>query len=509
MSYLSLAYFAVFLPVFLIIYQISPQKYRWCVLLAANYVFFFIASRFLVLWIFAETFFTFLAGKKLGTMKRGDMDRKAFKKKKSNILKYSVIALLAVLIALKYTNFFGKIIFSAAGKTYHPLNILVPIGISYYTLMGISYLVDVKNGKYACAEHFGKFALYMSFFPTIMEGPIARWNDYGPQLSEGKPVTAENLAHGYERILWGLFKKLTIADHLAVAVSTVYSSYPDNGAMVLFVAVACTLQLYMDFAGSIDVVIGTGEILGITIPENFRQPFFAKDAGDFWRRWHISLGAFMRDYIFYPVSLSKPVMKLSKWTKAHVGNTAARFIGPVIALLLVWLSNGFWHGPNVVYILYGIYYFFFMSLELFIKAPLDKFYEKHNITDNTPWLKVLRFFKMAVIVCYGEMFFAAETLSKVCLMTKSIFTNFQLRIALHQLTNLGMDSYDFIQIFICFLPVIIVDVMAEKGINLKEAFDRKPLIFRWTLLLLTVFAVVMFGAYGPGYGTAGMMYAGF
>ncbi len=509
MSYHNLSYFALFLPLVLLAYQLTPSRYRWLTLLVANYAFFFILSQFLVVWLILATLIAFYVAKYLAGMKRGDMDRKLFRKKKSNILTGGVLAILGLLLVLKYTNFFGQTFFSMLDKEYTPLNILVPAGISYYTLMGVSYLVDVKNNKYPPCEHLGKFALYMSFFPTLLEGPIARFNDYGSDLAEGKPITADNLAGGYERILWGLFKKVAIADHLAFAVNTIFTKYTNVGAMAVIGAVMCTLQLYMDFSGSIDIVIGTGEIFGIKIPENFRQPFFAKDAGDFWRRWHITLGAFLRDYVFYPVSLSKPIQKLTKWAKVKLGNTAARFIGPLIALMCVWFSNGFWHGANWTFILYGVYYFIFMAIELFIKNPVEAFYAKHGITDNTLWLRIFRFIKLFIIVCYGEMFSRADTIGIAAEMTKSMFTSFRLRFALSQLTNLGMDSYDYVTVVLCLIPVIVVSVLAEKGVDLKAKFEAKPLPVRWLILFAMIAAVVLLGAYGPGYGSVGMMYAGF
>ena len=196
-------------------------------------------------------------------------------------------------------------------------------------------------------------------------------------------------------------KQKIIADHLSGVVNTLFANYKTSGALSLLAAVLCTIQLYMDFKGTIDIALGVGKIFGITIAENFRQPFFAKNAGDFWRRWHITLGAFLRDYVFYPVSLSKPIQKLTKWCKNHLGNMVARYVGPLIALFCVWICNGFWHGPYWTYVLYGMYYFILMVLELFLEKPFEKWCSDHHLDVNGWGIRTFRFIKLFIIVIIG------------------------------------------------------------------------------------------------------------
>ena len=460
MGYHSISYFAFFLPLAMIAYQVVPQKYRKFVLLLANAVFFWIQSKFLIVYISLEILLVYFFGKKLGSMKKGTMDRKVFQKKKARVLRIGVLLLLGILIALKYTNFLGETFISG----YQKINILVPIGISYYTLQGISYLSDVKNKKYPSGSLM-QVALYLSFFPTIMEGPITRFNEVGEDLIAGEKLNGRNVTMGYERILWGLFKKLCIADHLGPAVNYLFDHWDGSGVLALLGAVLCTIQLYMDFAGTIDIAIGSAEIFNVTLPENFRQPFFAKNAGDFWHRWHITLGTFFRDYIFYPVSLSKPVQKLTKKCNG-ISKKLGRYIGPSIALLLVWLANGFWHGANWTYVGYGLYYFVLMFIEQLFTKPFEERCRRVHL-DGWP-LRIFRFVKLFIIVIIGEMFFRAATFSNGWKMFTAILTDHNLTLLRARLGMMEFDSYDFVSVGICFIVVIIVSVMEERGIHTAD-----------------------------------------
>ena len=509
--YNSPLFFAIFLPVVAIVYQIMPKKYRWAVLLVADYGFFYVWSKKLLVYNVAATFMTYLFARRLSSMKKAPegMDRKVFKKKKHRILVLSVLLNLAVLVVLKYTNFIGSSVMGLFGGTFTALKIAVPIGISYYTLQCISYLSDVSNKKIEAEKNFFKLALYTSFFPTILEGPITRFNEISSDLFAGYSITPENLAQGYERIIWGLFKKMVIADHLAPVVTTLFRDHTDNGGLCLTGAIFCTVQLYMDFAGTIDIGIGAGKIFGITIAENFRQPFFAKNAGDFWRRWHITLGTFFRDYIFYPVSLSKPVQNMTKKLNQKGHKLLARYTGPAIALLLVWLANGFWHGPYWTYVFYGLYYFVFMILEMFLEKPFEASCARSHWDVNGWGIRTFRFIKLFIIVIFGEMFFRATTFAVGWKMFTNIFMNFNAKGWISTMPYLGMDVWDYLTVSLALVLVIIVSVLKEKKYPIRAKFEGLPAAARWAILYSLIFAVILFGAYGPGYDAVAMMYAGF
>lgn len=367
-------YFAVFLPAVILLYQICPQKFRKFVLILANYAFFFIWSKFFLVYQVITMFITYQSAKII--------DRITNKKIKKISLIIAIIINLGVLVILKYTNFFGENIFAIFHQPFTPVRLIAPIGISYYTLQMVSYLMDTLSGKIHTDHSIVDFAVYTSFFPTLIQGPITRFSEVKDSIHACNPITYQNLKFGSQRILFGLMKKMIIADRLDPAVSKIFTSYTQDGLFSLIGAVLCTIQLYMDFSGIVDICLGSAEIFGIKLPENFRQPFFAENASDFWRRWHITLGTFLRDYVFYPISLAKPIHRLSKFFTKHFGKAAGKFIGPFIALFAVWFLNGLWHGPYWSYIFYGLYYFCFMILEILLKKPVEIFLRNIRLMRN-------------------------------------------------------------------------------------------------------------------------------
>ena len=401
LMYSAPLYFVAFLPMIIMLYQLCPQKFRKFVLLLANYAFFFIWSKFFLVYQVITMLITYVSAKVI--------DHTANKKTKKISLFIAIVINLGVLVVLKYTNFFGENIFAIFHQPFTPVRLIAPIGISYYTLQMISYLMDTSSGKIHSDHSIVDFAVYANFFPTLIQGPITRFNEIKDSIHAGNPITYQNLKFGSQRILFGLMKKMIIADRLDPAVSKIFTSYTQDGLFSLIGAVLCTIQLYMDFSGIVDICLGSAEIFGIKLPENFRQPFFAENASDFWRRWHITLGTFLRDYVFYPISLAKPIRRLSKFFTKHFGKAAGKFIGPFIALFAVWFLNGLWHGPYWSYIFYGIYYFCFMVLEIILKKPIDTFLKKYQIDDNHIGLRLFRFIKLFIIVIIGELFFRAQT----------------------------------------------------------------------------------------------------
>jgi len=368
--------------------------------------------------------------------------------------------------------------------------------------MGISYLVDVYNKKVHCGSLL-EVLLFVSFFPSLVQGPFMRFDEMRDMLVGGYDITYESLTHGYQRMLWGLFKKICIADYLGIAVTKIFSDYTSVGSMSLFGGILCTIQLYMDFCGTIDIAMGSAYIFGIKLPENFRQPFFAKNAGDFWHRWHITLGTFFRDYIFYPISLSSGIRKLNK----HLSKRVSRYVGPCIALLFVWLANGFWHGANWTYVGYGLYYFVLMVIELFLEKPFDNFVDKHHIP---AWLvKSFRFIKLCIIVVIGETFFRASSFEAGWQMFMSVFNNFDSSVLINNWSYLGLGGLDYCVAFGGFMVVIVVSVLKEMGISIRYYFEKLPTWSRWGFWYIAILVVVLVGAYGPGYSGMAMMYAGF
>ena len=501
LMYSAPLYFIAFLPAVIMLYQLCPQKFRKYVLLVANYAFFYTWSKFFLVYQVITMVITYVSAKII--------DHTTNKKTKKFILFAAIVINLGVLVILKYTNFLGENIFAIFHQRFTTVHFITPIGISYYTLQMISYLIDTSSGKIHSDHSIVDFAVYASFFPTLIQGPITRFTEIKDSILTCNPITYQNLKFGSQRILFGLMKKMIIADRLDPAVSKIFTSYTQDGLFSLIGAVLCTIQLYMDFSGIVDICLGSAEIFGIKLPENFRQPFFAENASDFWRRWHITLGSFLRDYVFYPVSLAKPIRRLSKFFAKYFGKAAGKFIGPFIALFAVWFLNGLWHGPYWSYIFYGLYYFCFMVLEILLKKPVDDFLKKHQIDNNHTGLRIFRFVKLLIIVIIGELFFRAKTLAVGWTMFSSIFTNFNLSTFKDTLPFLRLDVADWIIVLIGIVVIFLVDFYKEFHGSIRNTIEQKPTWMRWSIIYTCIFALLIFGAYGPGYDIVAMIYAEF
>lgn len=518
MAYHQIAYFAIFLPCIVLLYQMTPQKYRWVTLLTANYTFFYLisVSGKLVIYLLAATVVTHYIGIWLENVSLTfEGNAKELKGKKRKVLAFGVLINLTILIVLKYFNFFGENIAGLLNVLsfkveYKEIDFLVPIGISYYTLQTISYMTDVYRGTIKAEKNIVKIALYLSFFPQIMEGPISRFHETADSLYEGKRITFTNVKYGYQRIVWGLFKKIVVADRLAAVVTTVYSDYKSFDGAILALGVICyTYQLYLEFSGCMDIIMGTGQIFGVKLPENFRQPFFAKDASDFWHRWHITLGTWFKDYVFYTVSLAKPIKELAKKVKNKFGRNVSKFVAPFFALFCVWSCNGLWHGPQWTFIFYGMYYFVLIFIENIIEEPVAKLTAKLHINRDGKGYRVFRLVKLFIIINVGEMFFRADSVGTGFYMLKEMLTNFHISQAAYRFTSIGLDRYDVILVVIGLLAVLVVDILHEKNVSIREKVASLALPIRWAIWYAIILCVIIFGAYGVGYSAVDMIYAGY
>lgn len=526
MAYHGALYVFAFLPLCLAVYQIFPQRHRWKVLLGASWIFFYSFSGKLILYLIGTAFLTHYIGVWLSWLKEKEgkaeaaADRterreikKKYQKKRKAVLALGIVILLSVLAYLKYYNFFIRntgFIFEHFGLSPMTKSLILPLGISFYTLQAIGYMTDIYWEKIRSEENVFRVALFLSFFPQIMEGPICRYSDTGERLFEGNPLKYEYLRDGYIRILWGLFKKKVIADRLAVLVGTVFDQYTDyHGAVILVSAIAYTVQLYMEFSGCMDIVIGSGKLFGIQLPENFRQPFCARGAAEFWRRWHITLGVWFKTYIFYPVSMSGIVKKWNQYARKNIGKYAAQLGVSAAALFPVWLCNGLWHGARWSYIFYGMYYFTLILLGIALKPVRDQILINAGINENAQYWKIIQIAKTWVIIFTGELFFRADGLKAGMEMFRSIFEQFDVRQLWDgTLLGLGISMADFMAVFGGCIVVAIIGSMAERGCS-AESMRSFPTPVRWAICYALILSLIWFGAYGDGYQAVDLIYAGF
>ena len=521
MTYCEAAYLAVFLPLTMLIYSIVPKKHRSKVLLIASYIFFWSISKKLIVYILISTvslhyfgmWLDILQKERNVLLKEAEKEKKKeirakYLKKQRGVLFLGAMLNLGLLLVLKYTGFIGGNINSLFANLHIPFKLtiprfLMPIGISFYTLQAVSYLFDVYHEKIKADRNLGRLALYLSFFPQIMEGPICRYSETAESLWEGKKITYQGLKFGLIRIGYGMMKKMIIADRLNSFIKEIYLDYANfDGGIMWAGAILYTLQLYMDFSGTMDMVIGSSEIFGIKLPENFKQPFFSKNISEFWTRWHITLGAFFRDYIFYPLSLSEPLKKLTTNGRKKLGKHYGPLLASSIALFCVWFANGLWHGSAWNFIFFGMYHFALILMGKVFEPQTNWISEKLHINRNNKFFKVFQMIRTTILVFIGELFFRAHGLKAGFEMFKKMFTEFTFKsFADGTIFKLNMDRQDFI--------VFIISILHEKNINVREEISKKHIVIRWIIYYAIILAILIFGAYGTGYKPVDPMYANF
>ncbi|MBQ9067475.1 MAG: MBOAT family protein, partial [Eggerthellaceae bacterium] len=344
-------------------------KWQWVVLLVARMGFYLATgwqNLFFILFTAATTFAVGLAfgrldgqAKQLRAAAESRDQKKAikaqFKRKKWLVLLAALVTNFGVLGYLKYWN--TLLGFLGAQDTFLASKLLLPLGISFYTFQSIGYVIDCYNGKFEPERNFARYLLFVSFFPQLIQGPIGRFDDLAHQLYERHRPDPQGMRRGLLLIAYGVFKKYAIADVLIGTISASLDTLDasTSGSVVALGILLYTVQQYGDLSGGIDMVRGVAKLFGITMARNFNQPYFSVSLADFWRRWHMTLGAWMRDYVFYPLAVHPTFLKLNTWGTKHLGKTVGRTLSACVGNFIVFLLVGLWHGAEVHYILWGLY----------------------------------------------------------------------------------------------------------------------------------------------------------
>ena len=528
MSFAVVGYFA-FLLIGLVLYYVLPKKIRWIWLLALSYIYYFTFSIKTSIYMVFTTVVIYMGGIWLDkiitdsnayiTANKASMSKEEKKAYKDKTKKRKRQALLVVLLlcfgqlaVIKYTDFaienINSIISLFGGQNMINLpKFALPLGISFFTFQSASYIIDVYQGKYRCQNNVFKLGLFVSFFPQLLQGPIGRYDRLSSQLYEGNSFELKNVQYGLQRICWGLAKKVILADRAAVLVNMVFEDYDMYGGLLNIVAVLMySVQLYMDFSGGIDVVIGTAQMFGITMDENFRQPYFSKSIGEFWRRWHITLGTWMKDYIFYPMSLSKKMNKFGKWGKKHFGNTFGRTLPICFANIVIFFIVGIWHGAAWKYIAYGLYNGFIIAISNLLEPVYKKLLNKFHINATSRGWTLWQIIRTFILVNIGWYFDMADSVSQALCMIRWSIQGFSLSQFNSSLLDLGIEARDYIIIIAGCIIVFIISVLKEKGIAIRESIAAKPLAVRWAAYYALIAVILIFGYIGA---TQGFIYANF
>ncbi len=478
--------YLIFVPLVVGIYFYLPHRYRWLLLLIASYIFYaFWKVEYLVLIVASTLVDYFCAIKIHGSTDRG---------KKRLFLILSILANIGTLFVFKYLGFAYdtyQAIFESSGKIDFLENILLPMGISFYTFQSLSYTIDVYRGELPPERHFGKFALYVSFFPQLVAGPIERAKHLLPQMSQHFKFDEGNLKSGLRLILWGLLKKVVIADRLALFVNDVYGNSDRFQGATLFIAtIFFAFQIYCDFSGYSDIAIGSARIMGFDLMKNFRMPYFSSSISEFWKRWHISLSTWFKDYVYIPLGGNRVV----KWRWYY-------------NLFLTFLISGFWHGANWTFIIWGAIHGIYLIVENLL-SPIGYF-------NKIPvWIKTIFVF---MLVNLSWVFFRADSVS-MAFNIISRFADFQvtdikdiLWMCLHVVKgDMGMlDSPmiftatdmsinftlgNFLLSIVCIILLMFADYLILKKSFLAK-FDGFPRPSRWAIYYLLIFICMYFGVF--------------
>ena len=530
MTYTSFV-FLIFLLVTGIFYYIVPKKAQWVVLLIASLVFYFFSSQFLGVFIVLSALLIFLGArqiqkygdefklKKKGLERAEKKELKAKTQKKQKAVLTTVVVLnIAVLAALKYCNFFGDIIngishLFGGGKLIPLFSVVLTLGISYYTLMAVSYIVDVYRGTIQAEKNPFRLLLFLSYFPHISEGPFDRYGDMDKQFREPHYLDFDVIKNGGILMMYGFFKKLVIADRLGFIVNGIFDNADIlSGTSILIGILGYTLQLYCDFSGCIDIVSGVSEMFGVKLAENFRQPFFSRSINEFWRRWHITLGLWLKEYVFYPVSLSNNFKKVNTSCRKHIKNEfLTGMIPAAYALFFVWFCNGLWHGASGKYIFYGLYYYILMMLGEFTKPLTDKLCTKIKLNRDTKWYHGFQIFRTFVIVNVGMLIFRSATLADSWHYLAQLFTTRPNFVELFNDTIKipHISNKDYALLVVATIAIYVIGKLKENGHDIRLELSQKNLVFRWLIYLVLMFTVIITGFYGGAFGDAGMIYGQF
>lgn len=450
--------FMLFFPAVAMLYFACPYAYRWALLLLSSYVFYMAWNPIYLFLILLSTLVDFAVGLGIG--------RATQQYQKRRWLYLSLGLNLGLLGAFKYLNFAADVVRDALGLAGMAIdiphsNLLLPVGISFYTFQTLSYTIEVYKGKQAPIHHLGHFALYVSFFPQLVAGPIERPQRLLPQLMQRYDFDYDRVVSGMRLILWGLFKKVVVADRLAVVVDAVYSEperYP--GSILVLATVFFAFQIYCDFSGYTDIAIGTARVFGIQLMKNFNRPYCATSIADFWRRWHISLSTWFRDYVYRPLGGNQGGMP--RW---------------IMALVLTFGLSGLWHGAQWTYLAWGLLHVSFYLAEKGLAHPALRSLQRF------PPLNMLLTFSA---VCFAWIFFRADTLGEAGYIITHLpdrFLNFEPNGSFTEMVaswDLSMRAFQLNMILLIFLLAVEIWTQEEE---IAVCLGRLPAPVRWSIYL--------------------------
>ena len=527
MSITSLNYF-VFLALTTLIYYVCPKKIRWIALLTFSGAFFLLASWQVCYYFLFGTTVAYIGARIMG-------EKCKTEKQKQLVLTLSICLEMAMLFLLKYINIIPSTL-NGIGELFQinlgfaKVNLIAPIGISYFTLSLWGYMVDVYRSTVPAEKNYCKLALFTCYYPCLVSGPFIRYPEMKKEFFEPEKLDWDNIFKGFHRIVYGVLKKVFIADTLAGFVNMIFADTAKYSGQFIVMGVAMyAIQIYCDFSGCMDIVIGSSKLYGVKLPENFESPFFSRNLSEFWRRWHITLGLWGKDYIMYPLLKSEKFQTLGKKAKKRFGKKIGKKIPVILSILILWVFIGIWHGALYKYIFAAglLPWFYFSCSELFgdffktvneklhLKTETFLFHLFQSLRTIALMLIVWLFALAPAFMQSGEIFARMISLpsSEAFLANvKELFIVELLPADLNpEIAALLIRRYviRYTLLVLSLMAITVIDYLKYRGIDVAEKFNHQFVVIRYFLLLLMIATVVCFGVYGPGYDPADFIYGGF
>ena len=465
--------FVVFFPIVIILYFIIPHNKRWILLLIASYYFYMCWKVDYIILIMISTLIDYVCSNKMSKINE--------KPKRKKWLLISIFSNLGILFGFKYFNFFSQNI-QTLFDNYNIFfempffNVLLPVGISFYTFQTLSYTIDVYNNKTTAQKHLGVFAVYVSFFPQLVAGPIERSNHLLPQFFKKHDFNYLRVKAGFQKMLWGFFKKIVIADNLAILVDGVYNNVDNYSGLTLIVAtIFFTFQIYCDFSGYSDIAIGTAKVMGFELRENFKRPYFSKSIREFWQRWHITLSTWFRDYVYIPLGGNRTV----KWKWYY-------------NLIITFLVSGLWHGANWTFVIWGALHGSFLIFAIIFAQPKEKinqFIKNQNIFLNKIFDVSITF----ILVAFAWIFFRSNNINDAIYVISNLNFNVTELLNLDELSmqfrGLGLFKEDIIKCMFLILMLCLYSTY-ERSEDVWKKLQKKPRWIRWSIYYILVYGIL-------------------
>lgn len=487
--------FLVFFPIVTLIYFLIPHKIRYLWLLVCSYYFYMCWNAMYALLLFASTMITWVSGLAIAAAAKKETEDPT-RLRSRGIVAISLILNLTLLFFFKYSNFVienlnSLLAYTGVSLRVPKLDLLLPVGISFYIFQALSYTIDVYRGDVQVEKNPLRYMVFVSFFPQLVAGPIERSSRLLGQFYEKHRFSYDRMVRGLMMMLWGYFQKMVVADRLSVLVDQVfnYSSYY-AGFEILVGAVFFAFQIYCDFAGYSTIAIGAAQVMGFDLMENFRRPYLAVSVADFWRRWHISLTSWFRDYLYIPLGGNRKG-KLAKYRN----------------IMVVFLSSGLWHGANWTYVIWGGLNGLFQIIGAETKKLRSTVKSFLGIRDNSGSGRLLSMIVTFLLVDFTWIFFRAATLEDAVTVIRQLFSSFNPWVLFDgTLYTLGLSMIDFWVGIVAIATILAVDVLHERGVRIREWILNQNLLFRWMVYFLAIFTILIFGFYGPNYDAAQFIY---